>query len=191
MLFKTEFTVRNVRVQVYTDKGGVELHVLGSEQDPREDGIFYLEAPLSGDQFLSLAPVTRDNEREYMVFCAVEGTILGTSEYNMLARIGHDIPDTAEFNRLYTEIHVIKQEIWEAGIPLPVVPFSIQMLSLEQVLSLAPMFGAPDIQYNEHGAITRVDYGNIGYAIIDPEDGIVWNGDRYDVVYLWRRKKHG
>ena len=188
---KTEFTIRNVRVQVYTDRSGVEVHVLGKEQSEVETGKFHFEAINDGDQFLNISPVTGENESEYLVFCAVESLILGTSEYNMLARIGHDIPNTAEFDRLYHNIRLIRQEMWEFGILLPTIPFNVQMLSLEQVMSLAPMLGAPDIQYNEHGAITRVDYGNIGYAILDHEDSVRWDGDRYDVMYLWRKKKHG
>ena len=189
MLVKTEFSVRGIRVQVYTDHDGIELHVMGAEQAPEEDGIFYMEAPLGGDVFRNISPVNGENESEYLVFCAVEALILGTSEYNMLARIGHDIPGTEEFNRMHQSIRLIKQELWEVGVLLPTIPFSIQMLSREQVFALAPMLGAPDIQYNEHGTLVRVDYGNIGYAILDPEDSVRWEGDRYDVMYLWRRKK--
>ena len=190
-IIKTEFVVRDVRVQMYVDHDGVEIHVLGAEQLPVEAGEFHLEASLSGDRFMSVAPVTRDNEKEYMVFCALESLILGMSEYNMLSRIGYDIPDTEEFDRLYTEIREVRQEIWESGVTLPIVPLDIQWLSLEQVFALAPMFGAPETQYDENGTLWRVDYGDVGYAILDTEEGIVWEGGEYSVMYLWRKKKHG
>ena len=109
----------------------------------------------------------------------------------MLARIGYVMPDTEEFNRMHQSIRLIKQELWEFGILLPMLPFSEQWLSLEQVFALVLMFGAPDVQYNEQGAITRVDYGNIGFAILDPEDSVRWEGNEYSVMYLWKKKKHG
>ena len=43
MLVKTEFKISGIRVQMYTDNAGIEVHVMGSEQDPREDGKFYIK----------------------------------------------------------------------------------------------------------------------------------------------------
>ena len=184
---KQEFVVKGATVQLYLDGGGVEVHVMGKTQDVREDGMFWFSTRLNGETEEYTSPLNECTNDAFVVYSAIVASVLGRDASYSLVREGF-IPGTYEFDKLVIDVMRVKREIWEAGVILPFDPAMERWASLGQIFAMAPILGAPEVTYSPNGAITRVDYGNYGFAYLE-EDSVYWNEGEVDVAYLWRRKK--
>lgn len=188
IIVKQEFMVNEVRVQLFMDVDGIEVHVMGKTQGVNEDGMYWFSVRLNGEVEEYVSPLTTENEAEFFVYGAIASAVFGYSEHVLLAAQGYDNPDTLEFNRLYVEIRDTKQELYEMGIVLPFDPTHERWIWIPQLFALAPMLGTPEVTYSPNGAIARVDYRNYGVAYLE-EDSVYYNEGELTVAYLWRLKK--